>query len=133
MNLRKPTPLEYPFPFDTLFHTVDGMDKEGSCALAARMFLWLAHNYQNTNWMHTRAANAFLRCGDVVNCLRWIRKVNKIMPTVATLLIEGRAWKYAERYTRAIRCYSRAEQILRGECYWTKGKWESMSTRDARP
>ena len=115
MIFRKPTIHDYPFTFDTLFHTFDGMDREGSCAFAGRCFLWMAHNYQNDNWMWTRAANAFLRCGDVANCIKWIHPVNQIMPTPATLLIEARAWVRAGWYHLAICFYKWAGLIIEGE------------------
>lgn len=105
------TRMTKPFTFDNIYWAADGYEREGNHGLAGRLFLWLAHNFDNTRWMFIRAANCFIKV-EPWRALRLILTVNLHHATVSSYLIEARAMREVGCIDRAIKAYTNARQEI---------------------
>jgi hypothetical protein len=115
IEVRKPAFKEYPFQFDNLLSAAELSQLDGDWYKAARIYDYLAEHYGNTLWMQVRQANALVQSGRSRKAAETIETVNRVRPTVASLLIAARNEKKQNRHREAIPLYQRALSILRGQ------------------
>jgi hypothetical protein len=115
IEIRKPAFKEYPFQFDNLLGAAELCQLDGQWHKAAQVYAHIAEHYGNRLWMQTRRANALVQCGRLTQAAQAIAEVNRIRPTVASLLIAARAEKKQNRHREAIAFYQQAIAILRGQ------------------
>jgi hypothetical protein len=114
VRVRRPRPEELPFQFDNWLQEARLAEADGDWATAARMFESLADRYQNRIWLETMAARAHFEAGHHEEAARRSGRVNRVRPTVDTLLLEARAHRRRRDFAEAIRLLSQAEQWLCG-------------------
>jgi tetratricopeptide (TPR) repeat protein len=115
IEVRKPVFKEYPFQFDNLLGAAELCQLDRQWHKAAQVYAHIAEHYGNTLWMQTRQANALVQCGRLPQAAKVIAEVNRIRPSVASLLIAARAEKKQKHHPEAIAFYQRALAILRGQ------------------
>jgi hypothetical protein len=115
IEVRKPVFKEYPFQFDNLLGAAELCQLDGQWHKAAQVYAHIAEHYGNMLWMQTRRANALVQSGRLPQAAQAIAEVNRIRPTVASLLIAARAEKKQNRHRQAIAFYQQAIAILRGQ------------------
>lgn len=115
VGLRQPNFEEMPFQFDDLLAHAQLAGKNGSWAEAAQMFEHIAQHYQNQLWMKSLAAKAFYNAGDYNKALKLSGEINKLCPTVDTLLLEAQVNRKKKNLNVAIELLKRAEQTIAGK------------------
>lgn len=105
-------PEEISFQFDHLLQQAQSAEKDGNWVAAARMFEYIAENYQNDLWMKALAAKAFFKAGCHTRAAELSRQVNQRRPTVDTLLLEAKVNRKQKDFNLAIELLERAKQIL---------------------
>ncbi len=117
---RKPTVEELPFQFDILLKQGQTAEEDGSWLGAADVFEHIAANHKNDIWMKTLAAKSFFKAGVYDMASRLSSDVNRLRPTIETLLLEAKVHGKRNNFTAAIPLLKQAEQILTGkEWIWT--------------
>ncbi len=112
VEVRKPVYKEYPFQFDNLLSAAELCQLEGNWHKAAQIYDYMTEHFGNTLWMQTRRANALYQSGRLPQAAACVAEINRIRPTVATLLIAARTEKKLSRHRQAIDIYRQALAIL---------------------
>ncbi|MHC4216012.1 MAG: glycosyltransferase, partial [Planctomycetota bacterium] len=102
VRIRKPVKEEFPFQFGNIFLGAEMVEKEGEWLQAFGIFEYLRNNYQNDLWMNTKCANALYYAGKYSRAAEIAARLNRLRPTVATLLVEARAHHKKEEYDSAL-------------------------------
>jgi len=110
--VRRLRPEEISFQFDHLLQQAQSAEKDGNWAAAARMFEYIAENYQNDLWMKSLAAKASFKAGGHTRAAELSCEVNRRRPTVDTLLLEAKVHREKKDFNSAIRLLEKAKQIL---------------------
>lgn len=123
VRVRCPRPEELPFQFDELLRQGKLAEADGDWSLAARLFEQMGQRYHNELWMKTMAARAYFEAGNRMKASRLSREVNRVRPTVDTLLLEAKIRRQQRDFAGAIQLLERAERGLCGR----------VDTASARP
>lgn len=115
VRVRSPRPEELPFQFDELLRHGKLAEADGDWSLAARLFEQMGQRYHNELWMKTMAARAHFEAGNQMKASRLSREVNRVRPTVDTLLLEAKIRRQQRDFAGAIRLLEEAARWLRGE------------------
>jgi glycosyltransferase involved in cell wall biosynthesis len=115
VRVRGPSPEEIPFQFDELLRHGKLAEADGDWSLAARLFEQMGRRYHNELWMKTMAARAHFEAGNRMKASRLSREVNRVRPTVDTLLLEAKIRRQQRDFTGAIRLLEEAGRWLCGE------------------
>ncbi len=117
--IRRVVAEEIPFQFDQLLEQTMSAEKNGRWMKAARMFEYIAENYQNQLWMKTLATRAFFYAGNFNRAEQLCYEINQQRPIVDTLLLEAKIKRTKKEFEPAIELLEQAEQILEGkELLW---------------
>jgi tetratricopeptide (TPR) repeat protein len=114
VRVREPEGRELPFLFDESLHQAMLAEGNGDWAAAARAFEQMAVHYQNELWMKSMAARAYFEAGRHAKAGALSAEVNRLRPTVDTLLLEAKICQKQQDWPRAIRLLHQAEQWLEG-------------------
>lgn len=114
IRVRAPNPEELPFQFDELLRQGERAEADGNWGMAARLFEYLGAHYRNELWMKARAARAYLEAGNHAGADRLSREVNRVRPTVDTLLLEAKVCRERRDFVKAIRLLNQARKRLGG-------------------
>jgi hypothetical protein len=126
IRVRSPKPQELPFQFDELLRQGKLAEAEGNWALAGRLFEWMGGQFHNRVWMNAMAARAHFEAGRQADASRLSREVNRIRPTIDTLLLEAKVRRRERDFAGAIRLLHEAQR-------WLAGRVDSEGThQDAR-
>ncbi len=122
IRLRQPRMEEFPFQFDNLLSAAEMVEREGDWFKASQIYEYIHENHDNELWMKTRGANALYHAGRYDRAVEMAGELNATRPTVATLLIEGRAQSRRKEFKTAIKLLQKAEDILEGRqlSVWTQ-------------
>jgi glycosyltransferase involved in cell wall biosynthesis len=112
VRVRQPKPEELPFQFDELLRQGKLAEADGDWSVAARLFEHMGQRYHNELWMKTMAARAHCEAGNFERAGRLSREVNRVRPTIDTLLLEAKVCRQERDFAGAIRLLSKAEQGL---------------------
>lgn len=112
--VREPEGRELPFLFDESLRQAMLAEGNGDWAAAARAFEQMAVHYQNELWMKSMAARAYFEAGRHAKAGALSAEVNRLRPTVDTLLLEAKICQKQQDWPRAIRLLHQAEQWLEG-------------------
>lgn len=114
VDLRQARPDELPFQFDDLLLQAKLAEADGDWATAARLFTHMSERFQNELWMKAMAARAYFKADDYEKAGLLSHEVNRLRPTVDTLLLEARVCRQRRKFKEAIRLLWQAEQALGG-------------------
>ncbi|HNS20138.1 MAG TPA: glycosyltransferase [Sedimentisphaerales bacterium] len=114
VRVRRPKPEELAFQFDELLRRGKLAEADGDWLVAARLFEQMGRQYRNELWMKTMAARAYCEAGQLEKAGHLSREVNRVRPTIDTLLLEAKVCRQERDFAGAIRLLSRAEQGLSG-------------------
>jgi len=114
IRVRPPELHELPFQFDDLLRQGKLAEAEGDWSIAARFFEHLAERHGNEVWMKAMAARAHFEAGHHETAGRLSREVNRIRPSIDTLLLEAKICRRERDFAGAIRLLSEAEKWLSG-------------------
>jgi len=114
IDIRKPKIEEYPFQFDNFINFARQRQREGDWLNAIKFYDYLADKYGNVLWMQTLKANALYYAGRYQQAAQLAARLNQTHPTVARLMIEGRARQKLNDFSAAAALYRRAARILDG-------------------
>lgn len=114
IQVRPPREEELPFQFDEILRHAKLAEADGDWAVAAHLFEQAGQRFRNELWMKTMAARAHFEAGNRDEAGRLSREVNRVRPTVDTLLLEAKVCRRERDFTGAIRLLNRAEQGLAG-------------------
>lgn len=118
IKIRRVRPEELPFQFDQLLSQAKSAENCGDYSKAGEMFEYIVENYQNRFYIYAKAAEAFYKAGKYEKAGEISGRINMEMPTVDTLLVEGKAARDRKDFNSAIKALKHAEQILEGtNCY----------------
>jgi len=116
VTLRAPRPDEACLRFDRALQEAEGLEQEGNWLRAADCYRHMGDRFANTRWMHYRQAHALYEAGGRdADALDLCRRLNRAQPTVATLLLEARLHRRADRLQEAVDRLQHAHQILAPE------------------
>jgi glycosyltransferase involved in cell wall biosynthesis len=112
ITVREPGAEELPFQFDEVLRLAGLAEADGNWGKAARLFEYAGEHYRNELWMKAKAARAHFEAGNHAGADRLSREINRVRPTVDTLLLEAKVCRGQKDFVRAIRLLSRAEEWL---------------------
>jgi glycosyltransferase involved in cell wall biosynthesis len=115
IKLRRITPEEIPFQFDTMLKIAQAEQNNGNLKQAARIYVHIANRYQNQLWMKSLAAQALFNAGDFQQAAGLVSSVNSQRPTVDTLLLEAKLKRKGQNFEAAITLLNKAHQIILGK------------------
>lgn len=123
IRVRHPESEELPFQFDDMIRDGKLAEADGAWPLAARFFEYVAQRYHNELWMKTMAARAHFEAGHHEAAGRLAVEVNRVRPTIDTLLLEAKIRRQQGDCSRAIELLSQAQQWLSlgSDGAWTHG------------
>ena len=120
VSIRCVSETELPYKFDDLLQHAHRCEEKKDWFKAAGIYEFMGQNYENVLWMQSMAANAYFEGGLYAKALQISGEVNKIRPTVDTLLIQAKATKKNQDFNAAIELLRKAEGILEGnQLQWT--------------
>lgn len=114
VEMCKPKIEDYPFQFDNFINFARQREREGDWLNAVKFYDYLADKYGNVLWMQTLKANALYYAGRYQQAAQLAGRLNQTHPTVARLMIEGRARQKINDFSAAATLYRRAAAILDG-------------------
>jgi len=114
IRLRRPNEEELPFQLDELLRQGKLAEADGNWSVAARLFERIGQRHRNELWMKTMAARAHFEAGDHERAGQLSREVNRVRPTIDTLLLEAKVRRKERDFAGAIRLLSEAERWLSG-------------------
>ncbi|MGD0078058.1 MAG: glycosyltransferase [Sedimentisphaerales bacterium] len=115
IKIRRITPEEIPFQFDTLLKVARTEQNNGNLKQAARIYVHIANKYQNQLWMKSLAAQALFKAGVLHEAAKLVSSVNGQRPTVDTLLLEAKLSRKGQNFESAITLLNKAHEILLGK------------------
>jgi glycosyltransferase involved in cell wall biosynthesis len=115
IKIRRITPEEIPFQFDTLLKIARMEQNNGNARQAAKIYIHIANRYKNQLWMKSLAAQALFNAGDFHEAAELVSSVNSQRPTVDTLLLEAKLKRKSQNYESAITLLNKAHQIILGK------------------
>ncbi len=125
IRVRPPREEELPFQFDEALRYGKLAETDGDWDAAARMFERTGQRYRNELWMKTMAARAHFEAGNRERAGRLSREVNRVRPTIDTLLLEAKVCRWERDFPGAIRLLNRAAQGLAGCMDPEAHRWET--------
>jgi hypothetical protein len=112
LALRPPEPGERAVRFDRALQDAQACEAEGNWLLAAALYRAAGRQFGNTRWMRERRARALYEAGGRDDeALDLCRDLNR-RPTVATLLLEARLHRRADRFDEAVDRLEHARRLL---------------------
>lgn len=114
ITIKRPTSKDFPFQFDNLINVAAQQGREGNWIQAAQLYDVAAERFDNNLWMQTLKANALYQHGRWELAATLAAQLNRTRPTVARLMIEGRARQKLGHFAAAAALFRRAEIILDG-------------------
>jgi len=114
VRVRPPREEELPFQFDEILRYAKLAEADGNWAVAARLFEEAGQRFHNELWKKSMAARAHFEAGNRDGAGRLSREVNRVRPTIDTLLLEAKVCRQERDFPGAIRLLNRAERGLAG-------------------
>jgi glycosyltransferase involved in cell wall biosynthesis len=115
IRVRRITPEEIPFQFDTMLKIARMEQNNGNAKQAAKIYVHIADHYQNQLWMKSLAAQALFNAGYFHEAAELVSSINSRRPTVDTLLLEAKLKRKSRNYEAAITLLNKTHQIILGK------------------
>ena len=122
--LKQPDFEELPFQFDNLLQQALLAEKDKNFSQTGQMFEYIAENHRNELWMKKLAAKAFFKAADYTRAAELSHNINRLRPSVDTLLLEAKIKREKEDFNSAIELLKTAEQILENPIRHLSGNYE---------
>mgnify|MGYP006280410699 CR=1 FL=1 len=114
VRVRNPEFEELPFQFDELLRQAYQAESDGRWADAARVYGECRRRYGSDHWMNRQTIHALYELGGSMDdkAMELCRSVNEQRPTPATLLLEAKLHRRADRMGEALQRLQQAKEIL---------------------
>lgn len=120
LNIRKVQPDEIVFQYDQFLSRARTLMQQKDFGRAAELLEYIANNYGNELWISILAAQAHLKSGNLQRAKDISGHLNKVFPSVESLITAAQAEKGFKNYGRAIELFSGALEIIEGkQLIWT--------------
>jgi glycosyltransferase involved in cell wall biosynthesis len=115
LNIRKVQPDEIAFQYDQFLSRARILMQQKNFAKAAELFEYIAKNYGNELWISILAAQAHLKNGNLQRAREISEQLNRVFPSVESLITAAQAEKGFKNYGRAIELFGNAIEIIEGK------------------
>jgi glycosyltransferase involved in cell wall biosynthesis len=115
LNIRKLQPDEIAFQYDQFLCNARMLMQQKNFAKAAELFEYTAKNYGNEPWINIFTAQAHLKNGNLQRARDISEQLNRVFPSVESLITAAQVEKGFKNYGRAIELFSEALEIIEGK------------------